>query len=252
MGGPAGEDKGSGSGSGGDADNWVRVVLGVNPALFDTVSGGGADVSGKGKPEPHGIAGKVVDAVKDKLKQVFKPDDEHDGRGSPYHNEPPPAAPPDPNAPTILHGPEQTWDWPKGKQAPKKAVNEGPQAADGAAVAAAIAGIDSSALVPVSLRGKPGATDYPQVKEVGRRLANAMDAARKAKQTRADFSLDRAYPTPEDTKAVGDAMEQMARAIAAALPDGGSPLAKVGITLLPPEGHKGQGWSRIVSLGGEP
>ncbi len=73
------------------------------------------------KQAPEDIAGKLKEAAKEKLDLARSPDLEQDGRGSPYHNELPPASPPDPNAPTILHIPEQNWDWPKGKKAPRPA-----------------------------------------------------------------------------------------------------------------------------------
>ena len=201
------------------------------------------------KQAPKDIAGKLKEAAKEKLDLATSPDLEQDGRGSPYHNELPPASPPDPNAPTILHIPEQNWDWPKGKKAPRPAPPDVPLAADSALVSAAIATIDIAALVPASLRGKPEDSNYPEAREVARQLANTMDAARSAKQKRADFALSVPYPTPEETKAALDVMEGMVRAVAAALPDRGSPVVQVVIKMLPPVGHKGQGWQRSVDLG---
>ena len=199
------------------------------------------------KPKPGFIDGKLQ-MVKDKLNTVTSPDHEQDGRGSPYHNEPPPAAPPDPNAPTTISTPPSDLNLQKDRPAPKPAPPDAPSAAEGKAIAAAIAGIDDASLVPASARGKPAAGNYPQAKVVAAALANDMETARAAGQDRADFRLAVPYPTSEDTKAAADSMDAIVHAIAKALPDAGAPLSLVVIALSPPTGHHGGGWEKRVSL----
>jgi hypothetical protein len=82
----------------------------------------------------------------------------------------------------------------------------------------AIQGLDRNSLVPPEARGRPTAARFTDAQLFAREVANALDAAQRARRSTAQLTLSGVYRDVQDTPALFDEVARIVRMVADALP----------------------------------